>query len=159
MNDFEVDITVLKEVIMSRMYFIRRCKVILDCDLAKLYGIEIKALKKAVKRNINRFPSDFMFELTKEENDVLRSHFVDLKGKQYSKDFPIAFTEQGVAMLSSVLNGEKAIMVNIQIVRIFTRMHGILSDNLSLKTEMEEIKKRHIDRKKTLNWLSTVSVN
>ena len=115
----------------------------LDRDLAELYGVETKRLKEAVKRNLFRFPEDFMFELTKEEFENWRTQFAtsnsDRMGLRYS---PMVFTEHGVLMLSSVLNGKKAIAVNIQIMRIFTRMRQMLTDTLSLKLEIEEIKKK-----------------
>ncbi len=136
------DIAIPDEVILSKVYFIRGCKVMPDSDLASLYGVETKVLKQAVKRNIKRFPDDFMFELTKDENNSLRSQFVTLKRGQHSKYLPYAFTEQGVVMLSSVLNSDRAIMVNIQIMRIFTRIREMLTDNLSVQLEIEEIKKK-----------------
>src|SRR5688572_929198 len=110
-------IKVAEEVLFKKIYVIREHKVLLDSDLAELYGIEPRALKQAVRRNIRRFPADFMFELSKNEWRSLRSQFVILeRGKgQHSKYLPMAFTEQGVAMLSSVLNSQKAIDVNIQI--------------------------------------------
>ncbi len=114
----------------------------LDSDLAEMYGVETRVLKQAVRRNIKRFPDDFMFELTKEENDILRSQFVTLKRGQHSKYLSFAFTEQGVAMLSSVLNSDRAIMVNIQIIRVFVNMRGILTDTLTLKLDVEDIKKK-----------------
>jgi hypothetical protein len=97
------------ELIASKIYLIRGIKVMLDRDLAELYGVETKVLKQAVRRNIDRFPDDFMFELTKGENQSLRSQNVTLKRGQHSKYLPFAFTEQGVAMLSSVLNSDRAI--------------------------------------------------
>ena len=109
------------ESIVNKIIFLRGEKVLLDRDLAKLYGVETKVVKQAVRRNIKRFPSDFMFELTKEENLSLRSQNVTLKRGRHSKYLPFAFTEQGVAMLSTVLNSERAIEVNIQIIRIFTK--------------------------------------
>ena len=104
------------ESITSHIYFIRGMKVMLDRDLAELYGVETKVLKQAVRRNIKRFPEDFMFELTLKEESSLRSQIVTLgrKGK-HSKYLSMAFTEQGVAMLSSVLKSDRAIQVNIQI--------------------------------------------
>ena len=131
------------ERIMDKIYLIRDQKVMLDRDLAELYGVETKRLKEAVKRNLFRFPEDFMFELTKEEFTNWRSQFAtsnsDRIGLRYS---PMAFTEHGVLMLSSVLNSKKAINVNIQIMRIFTRIRQMLTDNLSIKLEIEEIKKK-----------------
>lgn len=123
---------------------IRGLKVILDFDVAELYGTETKRVKEAVRRNINRFPPDFMFELTKEEYDSLRTQFASLeKGKgKHSKYTPFAFTEQGVAMLSSVLNSEKAIEVNISIVRafVFIRQYALSHNDLTLKLKELESK-------------------
>lgn len=115
----------------------------LDRDLAELYGVETKRLKESVKRNLFRFPEDFMFELTKEEFENWRTQFAtsnsDKMGLRYS---PMVFTEHGVLMLSSVLNSKKAISVNIQIMRIFTRIRQMLFDTQSIKMEIEEIKKK-----------------
>ena len=130
------------ELIAHKIYFIRNQKVMLDSDLAKLYQVETKRLKEAVKRNLDRFPTDFMFELTKTENDSFRTQIASLKRGEHSKYLPLAFTEQGVAMLSSVLNSKRAISVNIQIIRLFTKIRGILSDNTELKLEIELIKKK-----------------
>jgi len=131
------------ERIMDKIYLIRGQKVMIDRDLAELYGVETKRLKEAVKRNLFRFPGDFMFELTKEEFANWRSHFAtsnsDRMGLRYS---PMVFTEHGVLMLSSILNSKKAISVNIQIMRIFTKLRLMLSDTLSLKLEVEEIRKK-----------------
>ena len=131
------------ERIVDKIYLIREQKVMLDRDLAELYGVETKRLKEAVKRNLFRFPEDFMFELTKEEFENWRSQFAtsnsDKMGLRYS---PMVFTEHGVLMLSSVLNSKQAISVNIQIMRIFTRIRQMLSDSQSMKMEIEEIKKK-----------------
>ena len=131
------------ERIMDKIFLIRGQKVMLDRDLAELYGLDTRVLKQQVRRNLNRFPDDFMFELTKEEFENWRSQFVtsnsDRMGLRYS---PMVFTEHGVLMLSSVLNSKKAIAVNIQIMRIFTRMRQMLTDTLSLKMEIEEIRKK-----------------
>ena len=135
-------IAIPEEVILTKIYFIREQKVMLDNDLAELYQVETKQLKRQVKRNLERFPEDFMFELTKEEYDFLRSQIGTLKRGAHSKYLPIVFTEQGVSMLSSVLNSKQAINVNIQIMRIFAKVRQILTDNLSVKLEIEEIKKK-----------------
>jgi len=115
----------------------------LDRDLAELYGVETKRLKEAVKRNLFRFPEDFMFELTKEEFKNWRTQFAtsnsDRMGLRYT---PMVFTEHGVLMLSSILNSRKAINVNIQIMRIFTKVRVIFTDTLTVKLEIEEIKKK-----------------
>jgi len=131
------------ERIASKIYLIRDVKVMLDRDLAELYGVETKVLKQAVRRNVDRFPADFMFELTKEENQSLRSQFVTLKRGQHSKYLPFAFTEQGVAMLSSVLKSKRAIHVNIQIMRAFTQLRQMLSTHEDLKRKIESMEKKY----------------
>ncbi|NCU32075.1 MAG: ORF6N domain-containing protein [Candidatus Moranbacteria bacterium] len=125
------------------IYMIRSHKVMLDSDLADLYGVEVKQLKRAVRRNISRFPEDFMFELTKEEYDSLRSQFGTLKRGQHVKYFPFVFTEQGVAMLSSVLNSERAIQVNIAIMRTFTRFRSMIEAHKDLKKKIEDMEKKY----------------
>jgi len=131
-------------VIQKKICEIRGQKVMLDYDLAALYEVETKVLKQAVKRNIDRFPSDFLFELTREEHQSLRSQFVTLeigRGK-HSKYFSYAFTEQGVAMLSGVLKSTKALQVNILIMRAFVliRQFALTNDELTLKLNELEIK-------------------
>ncbi len=126
--------------ITGRIYTIRGAKVMLDRDLAVLYGVETKVLKQAVRRNIKRFPQDFMFELTKEENKSLRSQIVTLKRGQHSKYMPFAFSEQGVAMLSSVLKSERAIEINIQIMRAFVKVRQMILYNAELKQELDELR-------------------
>ena len=117
-----------EETISNKIYFIRGQKVMLDSDLALLYGIETKVLKQSVKRNLSRFQEDFMFELTKIEYDSSRSQIVTLKnGRGFNlKYLPYAFTEHGILMLSSILKSDKAIQTNIQIMRIFTKVRQML---------------------------------
>ena len=122
----------------------------LDTDLAELYGVETKQLKRQVRRNSERFPEDFMFELTQQEYEILRSQFGTLKRGEHSKYAPMAFTEQGVAMLSSVLNSPTSIKVNIQIIRVFTKIREVLTDTLSIKLEIEEIKKKLSNQSKNI---------
>lgn len=146
-------ITLPDEVIISKIYLIRNQKVMLDKDLAELYGVETRRLNEQVKRNNNRFPDDFMFQLTELEYESLRSQFAILKDKgrgQHRKYMPYVFTEHGVLMLSSVLNSEKAINVNIQIMRIFTKIREMLTDTLSLKLDIEEIKKKLVNHDKNI---------
>ncbi len=147
------------QLIQSKIYEIRGQKVMLDYDLAELYEVETKVLKQAVRRNINRFPSDFMFELTRDEYNSLRSQFVTLeegRGK-YSKYNPFAFTEQGVAMLASVLKSEKAIEINIQIVRafVFMRRYALSHQDLTEKLRALENKydKKFADVYEALKYL------
>lgn len=134
-------IVIPDDIISSKIYLIRNQKVMLDKDLAELYVVETKQLKRQVRRNMERFPEDFMFELSQQEFDNLRSQFgtSNWGGTRY---VPMAFTEQGVAMLSSVLNSSTAIKVNIQIIRVFTKIREMLTDTLSMKLEIEEIKKK-----------------
>lgn len=139
----EIKLSIPDELISSKIYVIRNQKVMIDRDLAALYEVETKRLKEAVKRNIDRFPEDFMFELTKSEFENWRSQIAtsnsDRMGLRY---LPMVFTEQGVAMLSSVLNSKRAISVNIQIIRLFTKLRVILADNTELRLEIEQIKKK-----------------
>ncbi len=129
------------EKIASKIFLIRNEKILLDSDLADLYGVETRVLKQAVRRNLNRFPSDFMFQLTKKEYQFLRSQIVILKRGQHTKYLPFAFTEQGVAMLSSVLNSEKAVQVNIAIMRAFVQLRKFLQSNESLSNKLRELEK------------------
>jgi hypothetical protein len=129
------------EIVMNKIYQIRGQKVMLDNDLADLYEVETRRLNEQVKRNIDRFPEDFMFQLTKEEFEYLKSQIATSSWGGRRK-LPFVFTEHGVLMLSSVLNSDRAINVNIQIMRIFTRVRQLLNDNLSVKLELEKIKKK-----------------
>jgi hypothetical protein len=130
------------ERIEEAIFVIRGQKVMLDAHLAALYGVETRVLKQAVRRNKNRFPSDFMFELTKEENRSLRSQNVILERGRYSKYLPFAFTEQGVAMLSSVLNSERAIEVNIAIMRVFVRLREMMATHKELAFKLAKLEER-----------------
>ncbi len=128
-------------LIEHKIKIIRGQKVLIDADLALLYGVENKQLKRQVRRNIERFPDDFMFELTKIEEEILRSQF-GTSSWGGSRVASMAFTEQGVAMLSSVLNSVTAIQMNIQIIRVFAKMRQFYMDNLNLKLDIEAIKKK-----------------
>lgn len=132
--------------ITQKILVIRGVKVMLDRDLSKLYEVELRVLKQAVRRNLKRFPADFMFELTKEENQSLRSQNVILKRGQHSKYMPFAFSEQGVAMLSSVLNSDQAIDVNIQIMRAFVQLRQISIEHSQLKREVDELRNQTDER-------------
>ena len=131
--------------IESAILLIRGQKVMLDADLAELYGVEIRVLVQAVKRNLERFPEDFMFQLNKEEADFLTSQIVTLKrGRgQHRKYLPYVFTEQGVAMLSSVLRSERAIQVNIEIMRAFIRLRQMLASNAELARKLDALEKKY----------------
>lgn len=130
------------DIVVNKIYEIRNQKVMLDSDLAELYGVETGRLNEQVKRNINRFPEDFMFQLSDKEYKSLISQFaISNKGRGGRRKLPNVFTEHGVLMLSSVLNGQQAIQVNIQIVRIFTRLRNLLNEHTELKLEIADIKK------------------
>ncbi|MFH1282148.1 MAG: ORF6N domain-containing protein [bacterium] len=133
---------VLREVIERGILLIRRQKVMLDKDLAQLYGVSTKRLNEQVKRNIQRFPDDFMFQLTWEEVQSLRSQFATSKrgGRRY---IPYVFTEQGVAMLSSVLNSERAIQVNIAIMRVFVKLRRIIESHKELLKKIEDMERKY----------------
>ena len=138
------NILISEETISDKIYFIRNQKVMLDRDLALLYGVETKRLKEQVKRNISRFPEDFMFELTEFEYNSLRSQIATLKKSrgQHQKYLPFAFTEHGVLMLSSVLNSDKAIQTNIQIMRIFTKVRQMLLDTTEIRLDIAQMQKK-----------------
>lgn len=172
-NESDINIGIVRE----KIYIIRCKKVMFDKDLAMLYGVTTKALNQAVKRNIKRFPDDFMFQLNKteselfsrsqtatlnEEDSILRSQFVTLRSKtlknkgesdifrsqiatlrwgEHKKYHPYAFTEQGIAMLSSVLKSDRAISVNIQIIRIFTKLREMIDTYKELREKVEEMEK------------------
>ena len=132
------------ERIEKAILFMRGHKVMLDRDLAELYEVETKVLNQAIKRNRSRFPEDFMFQITWDEaNELLRSQSVTLKRGQHRKYRPYVFTEQGVAMLSSVLRSERAIHVNIAIMRAFVRLRTILATHKDLARKLEEIERKY----------------
>jgi cell shape-determining protein MreC len=139
------------ETIINKIYIIREKKVMIDRDLAELYGVDNRVLNQAVKRNLKRFPDDFMFQLTDEEFRNLRSQIVTSSwgGSRFR---PMVFTEQGVAMLSSVLNSERAISVNIQVIRVFTRMRAMIESHKEILKKLEMLEKKDIelDEKVTL---------
>jgi len=134
----------LKEENIARyIYTIRGEKIMLDHDLALLYEVETKAFKQAVRRNIERFPADFMFELTAKEYKYIRSQNVTLKRGQHSKYLPFAFTEQGVAMLSGILRSDRAIQVNITIIRTFSNMKKLLGNYKEIEVKIEMLEKKY----------------
>jgi flagellar capping protein FliD len=135
---------VLREkTIASFIYFIRREKVMLDADLAKLYNVETRVLKQAVKRNLNRFPADFMFELTNDEIDKMVSQNVIPSKSVFGGAKPFAFTEQGIAMLSSVLKSDIAVQVNIAILRTFVKLRQLLEDHKDLADKIEKLEQKY----------------
>lgn len=130
------------ETIVSKIIIIRSEKVLLDSDLAELYAVETRVLMQAVSRNLNRFPDDFMFQLNEREFENLKSHFVTSSWGGRRK-LPYVFTEQGVAMLSSVLRSKRAVEVNIAIMRTFVKMRKLLSSHKELRMKIEEMEKKY----------------
>ncbi len=131
------------EIIQSKIFSFRNRKVMLDRDLAELYGVETKVFNQAVKRNIERFPDDFMFKLTKKEKQEVVTNCDHLQILKFSPQLPYAFTEQGVTMLSCVLNSKRAIHVNIQIVRAFTRLRELMIEHKDLRQKIEQMEKKY----------------
>ena len=134
-------VTISENLVANKIYLIRDKRVMLDKDLAELYEVETRVLNQAVSRNMERFPEAFMFQLNQQEFEILKSQFVTSSWGGTRK-LPFAFTEQGVAMLSSVLRSKKAIQVNIQIMMVFTKVREMLVDTLSLKLDIEELKRK-----------------
>jgi len=135
----EKAVKIADEAVINKIYVIRALKVMIDSDLAELYGVETRYLNKAVSRNIKRFPEDFMFQLTNEEFKNLMFQF-GTSSWGGTRKAPYVFTEIGVSMLSGILNSDRAIAVNIQIMRVFHRMRAMLIDNTDLRLEIEKIK-------------------
>ena len=154
MNSRTPAVRITDEVVMSKIYIIRNEKVMLDRDLAELYGVETKYLKRQVKRNIIRFPEDFMFELSDQEFKDWRSQFVtsneDKIGLRYA---PFAFTEDGVAQLSTVLNSDRAIKVNIQIIRLFSKMRKMMLNQKDIIYKLEELERNDIEQDKKIELI------
>jgi hypothetical protein len=146
MND-KNEMMIPEEVIMSKIYIIRGVKVMLDRDLAKLYEVETRVLNQAVRRNEKRFPGDFMFQMSKEEMNAWKSQIVISNiEKMGLRKLPLAFTEQGVAMLSSVLNSDRAIIVNIQIIRVFTKIRQLIETHSEILRKLDQIEKKDIEQ-------------
>ncbi len=137
------EITIPDEVIINKIYVIRGQKTMLDRDLAELYGVETKQLKRQVRRNIERFPSSFMFELTKEENEELRSQFGTLKQGTHFKYPPFVFTEHGILMLSSVLNSELAIKMSVHIIETFVQLRKLANNYEEIMSKINQMESRN----------------
>jgi phage regulator Rha-like protein len=135
-------IVIPEEAIISKIYLIREQKVMLDRDLAELYGVETKRLKEQVNRNLNRFPSHFMFELTKEENENLRSQNATLRHGAHSKYLPFAFTEHGVLMLSNILKSGRAIEMSIKIIDVFVKLREMLLTHKDILLKLEQFERQ-----------------
>ena len=140
------EVAVPVEIIQNRIYLIRGRKVMFDKDLAELYAVTTGNLNKAVKRNIERFPGDFMFQLTRQEADSSRFQFGSLNRGQNIKYLPFVFTEQGVAMLSSVLNSKRAIQVNIKIMRVFIQLRELMISHKDLACKIEDFERKFNDK-------------
>ena len=138
------------EVIVNKIYLFRGVKVMLDSDLAELFGVETRHLKQQVRRNLERFPENFMFELTNEENEVLRSQFVILEQGKYSKYLPFAFSEHGVLQLSNVLKSKRAMEVSIKIIDVFVELRKMVLSNTEIRLEVEKIKKKVDNQNKNI---------
>ena len=147
--------SVSEQTIAEKIYIIRGQKVMLDRDLAEMYGVETSYLNRAVKRNFTRFPEDFMFQLSKEEFQNLIFQIGISSSWGGTRKFPYAFTEQGVAMLSSVLNSETAIQVNIQIIRLFTKMKQLILDNKDLWMKIEKIEQHLLKNDEEIKTIFT----
>jgi len=130
------------EIIMNKIYYIRGQKVMLDKDLAELYGTETKKLKQQVNRNLNRFPKHYMFELTKEENEILRSQNPNLGKGEHSKYLPFVFSEHGILMLSNVLKSESAVRVSIRIIDVFVKLREVYAEQTEVWLAIEKIKSK-----------------
>ncbi|MBC7828038.1 MAG: ORF6N domain-containing protein [Chitinophagaceae bacterium] len=140
---------------MNKIYLVREQKIMLDRDLAELYGVQTKILKQAVRRNLSRFPQDFMFEMTDNEFENWRSHFVtsnseDVMGLRYA---PFCFTELGVTMLSCILNSERAIAVNIQIIRIFAKLREMVVTHKDILLQLEKLERKVSENDKDIEMI------
>src|SRR4030042_1657576 len=135
------------ELIINKIIILRDQKVLVDRDLAELYGVETRVLNQAVRRNIKRFPEDFMFQMTNEEMSIWKSQIVMTNSEKMGlRKSPYVFTEQGVAMLSSVLNSDRAIMVNIQIMRVFTKISKMLESHKEILKKLEQLERKDIEQ-------------
>jgi len=151
MSNNQHEVAIPDEVVMNKIYLVRAQKVMLDRDLAELYGVETRVLNQAVKRNEKRFPNDFMFRMTGEELEDWKSQIViSNREKMGLRKAPLVFTEQGATMLSCVLNSDRAIKVNIQIIRIFTKMREMLLTHKDLLLKMNELESKVTNHDKSI---------
>ena len=146
------EIAIPDEIVMNKIYLIRGQKVMLDSDLAELYGVETRVLNQAVSRNIERFPEDFMFQLNNKEYEILKSQNVTSSWGGRRK-LPLVFSELGVAMLSSVLNSTKAVQVNIGIMRIFAKIRQMITDNTELRLAIQNLERKTDGNTKSIELL------
>ncbi|MCG9791717.1 ORF6N domain-containing protein [Flavobacterium algicola] len=143
------EIIIPDEIITDKIYLIRNQKVMLDRDLAELYGVETKRINEQTKRNIDRFPEKFMFQLNENEFEILKSQFATSSWGGTRK-LPFVFTEHGILQLSNVVKSESAVRMSIKIIEIFVSLRQFLNDNLSIKLEIEELKKKSINQDKNI---------
>ena len=141
------------EIIINKIIVLRDVKVMIDKALAELYGITTKQLNQQVKRNIKRFPEDFMFQINQEEKDDIISSFKHLNSLKFSTSLPYVFTEHGAVMLASIINSDKAIAVNIQVVRVFIQIRQALADNTDMRLEIEKIRKKTDNNTKNIEMV------
>jgi len=134
------------EFIEKRIFYLRNEKVMIDRHLAEMYGVDTRILNQAVKRNIKRFPPEFMFQLSKEERDEVITICDDLAALKFARTMPFAFTEDGLAMLSSVLNSDRAIQVNIEIIKSFVRLRKLLATHKELQKKIEDMEEKYDDQ-------------
>ena len=144
------ELIITDEFIMSKILLIRNQKVMIDSDLASLYGVTTKRLNEQVKRNVKRFPNNFMFQLTETEKEYVVANCDHLKKLKFSSTLPYVFTEHGTMMLGNVLTSDRAIEFSIKIVEAFIKMREILIDNLTVKLDIEEIKKKLTNHDKNI---------
>ncbi len=145
-------VVISKEEIIEKIFIVRGVKIMLDRDLAEMYDVPTARLNEAVKRNLTRFPEDFMFQLSNEEWQNLKSQIVT-SSRGGIRKLPFAFTEQGVAMLSSVLRSERAVQVNIQIIRVYTQMKQIMFDNKELWIKLEKIEQAMLKKDEEVQFI------
>ena len=143
------EIIISSEIISNKIYFIRNQKVMLDKDLAELYDVETKRINEQTKRNIDRFPENFMFQLTENEFEILKSQFATSSWGGTRK-LPYVFTEHGILQLSNVIKSERATKMSIKIIEVFVSLRNFLTDNLTLKLDIEQIKKKLINQDKNI---------
>jgi phage regulator Rha-like protein len=143
------------EAIVNKIHLIREQKVMLDTDLAELYGVETKRLKQQVNRNLSRFPEHFMFELTSEENEILRLQNATLRHGAHSKYLPYAFTEHGVLMLSNVLKSDRAIQMSIKIIDVFVKLREMLSTHKDILLQLEKLENQVIENSEDIRMIFT----
>jgi hypothetical protein len=154
MVDISDEISIPDEFIQSKIYSIRGLKVMIDRDLAGLYGVETRIFNQAVRRHIKRFPEDFMFQMTKDEMEHWKSQIViSNREKMGLRKIPLVFTEQGVAMLSSVLNSERAIAVNIHIIRIFAKMRRLIESHHEILFKLEKLEKKDLEKDENIRTI------